>query len=53
LLNPDVEAHTLTNVLEAAAYLPFAFVRMRIEEEIELAKEGWFEEDEEDLQYFY
>ncbi|MBD1847467.1 hypothetical protein H6F89_29520 [Cyanobacteria bacterium FACHB-63] len=53
LLNSDVEAPTLTNVLEAAAYFPFAFVRMRIEEEIELAKEGWFEEDEEDLQYFY
>ena len=39
----------LTNVLEAAAYFPFAFLRMRVEEEIALAE---FAEDNEDPLYY-
>ena len=35
LLDPTVESPALTNTLEAAAYFPFAYVRMRIAEEIE------------------
>jgi hypothetical protein len=35
LLKPDIPAPPLTNVMETAAFLPFAFLQMRIEEEIE------------------
>lgn len=35
LLDPTVEAPTLTNTLEAAVYFSFAYIRMRIAEEIE------------------
>lgn len=41
----------LTNVVEAAAYFPFAFLKMRIGDEIYLEKEGLNEE--ESLKYFY
>lgn len=54
LLKPDVESPELSNVLEAAAYFPFAFLRNRVAEEIELSKGDWFEEDnDEELQFFY
>jgi hypothetical protein len=53
LLKSDVETPELSNVLEAAAYFPLAFLRRRIGEEIELSEGGWFEEDDEERQYFY
>jgi hypothetical protein len=53
LLQPDVEIPELSNVLEAAAYFPFAFLRHQVEEEIVLSQDGWFEADQEGLQYFY
>ncbi len=54
LLSPEVKIPELSNLIEAAAYFPFAFLSARIEEEIELAKGDWFEEDEgEDLRYFH
>jgi len=54
LLKPEVEIQELSNVLEAAAYFPFAFLRRRIAEEIELSQGDWLDEDEdEELGYFY
>jgi hypothetical protein len=54
LLKPEVEIPEFSNVLEAAAYFPFAFLLIRVEEEIELSKGNWFEEDNEaELRYFY
>jgi hypothetical protein len=51
LLKPEVEAPELTNVLEAGAYFPFAYLKMRLEEEI--AEEDEWSEDEADLKYAY
>jgi hypothetical protein len=53
LLKPEIPAPSLTNVMEAAAFLPFAFLQMRIEEEIEdeLVLPGQEEDDE--LTCFY
>ncbi|MBW4527696.1 MAG: hypothetical protein KME18_21330 [Phormidium tanganyikae FI6-MK23] len=51
LLKPEVEAPELTNVLEAGAYFPFAYLKMRLEEEI--SEEDEWSEDEEDLKYAY
>jgi hypothetical protein len=51
LLQPDIKAPEPTNVLEAAAYFPFAFLEAQIEEEIESEREGVFEN--EDLRYYY
>lgn len=54
LLKSAVEIPELSNVLEAAAYLPFAFLRRRIAEEIELSQGDWLdEEDDEELSFFY
>jgi hypothetical protein len=54
LLKPEIEAPALTNVIEAAAYFPFAVLKMRVEDEIFLAKEDWSDEqDDEDLKYYY
>jgi hypothetical protein len=54
LLKPNVEISELSNVLEVAAYFPFAFLRRRIAEEIELSQGNWLdEEDDEELGYFY
>ena len=50
LLKPEIEAPELTNVLEAGAYFPFAYLQMRLEEEI--AEDEW-SDDEEDLKYAY
>jgi hypothetical protein len=50
LLKPEVEAPELTNVLEAGAYFPFAYLKMRLEEEI-AEEDEWSEE--EDLKYAY
>lgn len=51
LLKPDIESPMLTNVIEAAAYFPFAFLKMRLEDEIFMEEEG-FTQDEK-LTYFY
>lgn len=54
LLKPNVQIPELSNVREAAAYFPFAFLRRRIAEEIELSQGDWLNEDEdEELGYFY
>lgn len=53
LLKPEVEPPSLTNTIEAAAYFPFAFLRVRLEEEILVNREGWFDEEGDDLKYFY
>jgi hypothetical protein len=53
LLKPDVPLSQLTNTTEAAAFFPFAFLRMKVEEEIDLEQEGCFEEDEDHLKYHY
>lgn len=54
LLKPEIPAPPLTNVMEAAAFLPFAFLQMRIEEEIE-DEMDWAgqEDDDDDFIYFY
>ncbi len=52
LLDPTIEAPVLTNVVEAAAYFPFAFLQMRVEEEIEL-EETDFVDEPEDMKYYY
>ncbi|MGV0028092.1 hypothetical protein [Phormidesmis priestleyi] len=51
LLEPEVEAPELTSVLEAGAYFPFAYLQMRVEEEI--AEEDEWSGEEEDLKYAY
>ncbi|KAM3099944.1 hypothetical protein ACKFKF_13230 [Phormidesmis sp. 146-12] len=51
LLKSEVEAPELTNVLEAGAYFPFAYLKMRLEEEI--SEEDEWSDDEEDLKYAY
>jgi hypothetical protein len=53
LLNPDVPAPKLTNVTEAAAFFPFAFLEFAISEEIDLARDGEFEDDLEHLKHYY
>ncbi|NJO42360.1 MAG: hypothetical protein HC769_17365 [Cyanobacteria bacterium CRU_2_1] len=53
LLKPNIPAPPLTNVMEAAAFLPFAFLQMRIEEEIEDEMHWAEQEDDDDLIYFY
>ena len=52
LLKPDISAPPLTNVMEAAAFLPFAFLQMRIEEEIE-DEMNWAGQEDDDFIYFY
>jgi hypothetical protein len=51
LLKPEIAAPELTNVLEAGAYFPFAYLQMRLEEEI--AEEEEWSDEEEDLKYSY
>jgi hypothetical protein len=51
LLDPEIEPPMLTNVIEAATYFPFAFLKMRLGDEIDLEKEELSEE--ESLKYFY
>ena len=51
LLDPSVEAPELSNLIEAAAYFPFSFLRMRVSEEIEQGE--WLKEDDpNNLRYF-
>jgi len=49
LLKLEVPVPTLTNILEAAAYFPFALLRTRVEEEIAFAE---FAEADEDPLYY-
>ncbi|MBD1848197.1 hypothetical protein H6F89_33570 [Cyanobacteria bacterium FACHB-63] len=53
LLKSEIELPTLTNTIEAAAYFPFAFLRVRLEDEILVNREGWFDQEGDDLKYFY
>jgi len=53
LLNPEIPAPKLTNVLEAAAYAPFAYVRQRVYEEVEADGVEEFDEDEESIKYCF
>lgn len=53
LLNSEIEAPPLTNVTEAAAYYPFAFLRLRVGDEIRMGKEEWSDEEDEEIKYFY
>lgn len=53
LLNPEIEAPPLTNVTEAAAYYPFAFLKLRVEDEIMMGKEEWSDDEGEEIKYFY
>ncbi|PSB13500.1 hypothetical protein C7B61_16855 [filamentous cyanobacterium CCP1] len=57
LLQPEVFPPKLTNVTEAAAFLPFAFLKMKVDEEIE-DEMVWVEDEttentDHDLIYFY
>lgn len=53
LLNPDIEAPPLTNVTEAAAYYPFAFLKLRVGDEIMMSQEEWSDGEDEEIKYFY
>lgn len=60
LLNPAnppgseaTAAPPLTNVTEAAAYYPFAFLKLRVEDEIMMGKEEWSDDEDEEIKYFY
>ena len=54
LLDPSIPEPKLTNVVEAAAYLPFEVMKLKIEEEIEMQKLGvWVKEDAETLEFYY
>lgn len=53
LLNPDIEAPPLTNVTEAAAYYPFAFLKLRVGDEIMMSQEEWSGDENEEIKYFY
>lgn len=53
LLNPAIAAPPLTNVTEAAAYYPFAFLELRVGDEIMMGKEEWSDEEDEAIKYFY
>jgi hypothetical protein len=57
LLQPEVFPPKLTNVMEAATFLPFAFLKMKVDEEIE-DEMVWGEDEatkntDHDLIYFY
>lgn len=49
LLDPSIPQLKLTNVIEAAAYLPFQVMKLRVEEEIDLAKYQVWDEEERDV----
>lgn len=54
LLDPSIPEPKLTNVVEAAASLPFEVMKLKIEEEIEMQKLGvWVKEDGETLEFYY
>ena len=49
LLDPSIPQPKLTNVIEAAAYLPFQVMKLRVEEEIDLAKYQVWDGSERDV----
>ncbi|MEP0915394.1 hypothetical protein NC981_01065 [Leptolyngbya sp. DQ-M1] len=53
LLRSAIEAPPLTNVTEAAAYYPFAFLKLRVGDEIMMSQEEWSDEEDEAIKYFY
>jgi hypothetical protein len=52
LLDPKIPPPELTNVIEAAVYLPFQVMKIKVEEEIDLAKDLALEEQGMD-RYWY
>jgi hypothetical protein len=52
LLNRAIPPPPLTHILEAAVYLPFAYLKIRIEAEVETELEGNIDTDER-LRYFF
>lgn len=54
LLTQEVPEPKLTNVIEAAAYLPFEVMKLKIEQEIEMQKHRvWAKEDSETMEFYY
>ena len=53
LLDPKIPQPELTNVIEAAVYLPFQVMKMKVEEEIDLAKDLAWEEEQGIDRYWY
>ena len=53
LLDPKIPQPELTNVIEAAVYLPFQVMKMKVEEEIDLAKDLAWEEEQGINRYWY
>ena len=53
LLDPKIPPPELTNVIEAAVYLPFQVMKIKVEEEIDLAKDLALEEKQGMDRYWY
>lgn len=53
LLDPKIPPPELTNVIEAAVYLPFQVMKNKVEEEIDLAKDLAWEEEQGMDRYWY
>lgn len=54
LLDPSISQPNLTNVIEAAAYLPFQMMKLKVEEEIDLARhKAWDEEEQGVMEFWY
>ena len=53
LLNPSISQPNLTNVVEAAAYLPFQVMKLKVEEEIDLGRHKAWDEEERDVMEFW
>ncbi|MBW4640388.1 MAG: hypothetical protein KME05_19595 [Gloeocapsa sp. UFS-A4-WI-NPMV-4B04] len=54
LLDPSRSQPNLTNVVEAAAYLPFQVMKLKVEEEIDLARhKAWDEEEQGVMEFWY
>lgn len=54
LLDPSIPQPKLTNVTEAAAYLPFQVMKLKVEEEIDLAKyQVWDEKERSEMECHY
>lgn len=53
LLDSSIPQPNLTNVIEAAAYLPFQVIKLKVEEEIDLTKDLVWEEEQGVDRYWY
>lgn len=53
LLDPSILEPDLTNVVEAAVYLPFQVMKMKVEEEIDLGRHKAWDEEERDVMEFW